>query len=717
MSDNSKTQHINLEIEGMTCNNCALGIKRVLEKKGAANVDVSFANAEVNFEMTDNTLLTYDELINSIEGLGFKVVADQENEEDVEQSKALVNWSDLEWKLFIAAIFTIPLFFAMFLPFAWLHSPTVQLLLCLPVFVIGVAHFGTSAIKSLRAGVPNMDVLIILGSSAAFLYSLIGYAFGLGPNFMFWETAATIITLVLTGNLMEQRSVRQTSSAIRELGKLQPSTAQRIVKSSFNTSNEQLETVHYKKIKVGDYLLVNTGERIPTDGKLLWGEAYVNEAMMTGESEAVKKQLNSPLIGGTIVESGSLKMQATKTGDKTALAQIIKLVKDAQANNPPIQQLADKISAIFVPVVIGIATITFLLAYFVFGVSFQQAMLNSIAVLVISCPCAMGLATPTAVMVGLGRAAKSGILIKSGTILEKLANIKQIVFDKTGTLTQGNFSIAHYHSDLKEATFKAVIVGLEKHSTHPIAKAIVNAWGSTTIPFIFSDVQEEKGVGIIGTTPQGDTYRVGSYRIAQHLSTDSSHQVYVLKNDVLVGWLDLEDSLRPDAKGAVAQLQANQLKPVLLSGDKTSKTQQVAQQLGIDTYFAEQMPAQKLEKIAALSAQGATAMVGDGINDAPALAKADVGIALSNASQVAIESADVVLINSQLKNISSALLVSKHTVITIKQNLFWAFFYNVLAIPLAAMGFLSPMIAALTMAFSDVIVIGNSIRLKYKKLV
>lgn len=703
----SDYQHITLGIDGMTCNNCALGVKKFLEKKGGQNVDVSFANAEASFDITNETPLT--SLVDGIENLGFQVI-----EED-EVLPETTGWSALEWKLLVCSIFTIPLFLAMFLPIPLLKNTTVQLLLCLPVFIIGVDHFGTSAIKSLKTGIPNMDVLIFIGSTAAFLYSLAGYAFGLGHNFVFWETAATIITLVLAGNVMEHRSVKKTTSAIRELSNLQPARAKLITIDS-ETGVEKVGEIDVKEIRVGQQLLVNTGDKIPVDGVVTWGKGAANEAMMTGESLLVDKQPEQPVLGGTLLELGSIKIKATKVGKNTALAQIIKLVKQAQANQPPIHKLADKISAIFVPTVITIAFLTFVISYFAFHLPFQKSLLDSIAVLVISCPCAMGLATPTALMVGLGRAAKNGILVKGGTTLETLAKAKNVVFDKTGTLTTGLFSVKKMESELPDYEFKAILMGLEKYSTHPLAQSIVRSLEEKTKPYPLEEVRELRGIGIMGKDAEGNTYMAGSYNIAAEFTKDNSHNVYVLKNGQLIGWVDMEDEIRPDAVQCVDYLKEDKITTILLSGDKEDKTKYMARKLGIKTYHAEKLPKEKLDIIEELNKTGLTVMVGDGINDAPALAKAGIGVSLSSASQVAIESADVVLLNTNLRSLNKAIRISEHTMLTIKQNLFWAFFYNVLAIPIAAIGLLNPMIAALTMALSDIIVIGNSLRLRNKRL-
>lgn len=703
------TQHT-IGIEGMTCVNCALGIKKSLEKKGLQNVQVDFPNAEASFEM--NGSVTFEEVQENIEGLGFKVL-EAEADGTYEETSG---WSALEWKVLICALLTLPLFLAMFLPIPLLHNTTVQLLLCLPVFIIGVVHFGISAFNSLKSGVPNMDVLIIIGSSAAFLYSLIGYAFNLGPAFVFWETSATIITLVLVGNLLEHRAVKRTTTAMRALQGLQAETAH-LVTFDFETDKETITEIAYKDIKTGQYLLVKTGDKIPVDGRVVWGEGSVNEAMMTGESLLVDKTLKSNVIGGTILSLGTIKMQATKVGKQTALAQIIKLVKEAQANQPPIQKLADRVSAVFVPVVLLIAMATFGLGYGLFGIGAKQALLNSIAVLVVACPCAMGLATPTALMVGIGRAAKNGILLKGGITIETLSKVKNLVFDKTGTLTTGKFSIKEVQHDIPEADFKSILLGLEQYSTHPLAESIVGALAEEAIePLKMAEVREMKGLGIMGKDEMGNTYMAGAHSMAAEFTDDNTHNIYLLKNGKLVGWLDLKDQIKPDAADCIAYLKANHIRTVLVSGDTEEKTHYIAHKVGIPEFYARKLPKEKLDMIDELSKNGLTAMVGDGINDAPALARAAVGISLSNASKVAIQSADVILLNGKLQYLNKAIGISKATVRTIRQNLFWAFFYNILAIPVAAMGFLNPMVAALAMALSDVFVIGNSLRLRGKKI-
>ncbi|MBS1575217.1 MAG: cation-translocating P-type ATPase, partial [Bacteroidetes bacterium] len=428
------------------------------------------------------------------------------------------------------------------------------------------------------------------------------------------------------------------------------------------------------------------------------------------------------LIGGSILQDGTVKAQVTAVGDSTVLSGIINLVKQAQGEKPPVQQLADKISAIFVPLVLGIAAVTFIANWFILK-EFTPALMRSIAVLVIACPCAMGLATPAAIAVGLGRGARNGILFRNATSLELFKNIKQVVFDKTGTLTTGKFAISNWQlapgsyqdQTLNEEEFKRAVYSLEKYSNHPIAKSISTEW-KTKNDIRWKKIEEIKGLGMQAEDGEGNKYHAVSYKGAEQYTKEESHNVYILKNNQLLGWIDVKDEIRPEAKSVVSYLQAKNIKTVLLSGDRYAKAKQLADELNIDEVIAEQTPEQKLNFIAEKSNIQPTAMVGDGINDAPALAKATVGISMSDASQIAMQTAQVVLMNHGLKNLPMALGLGRHTYITIKENLFWAFAYNIVAIPVAAFGLLTPTFGALVMALSDVVLAINSGRLFVKKV-
>lgn len=704
-----------LNVEGMTCAHCAITITKVLENNGAEHPSVNFATGEASFSLDDKNELK--KIVDGIQKVGYKVISQSEQE-------ALGHGlSSVEKKFLFTLPFTVVLFFShmIFSHDFILNQPLIQLVICVPVFFIGCMYFGKSAWNSLKVGAPNMDVLIMIGSGSAFVYSVIGiilfHSSHEAHNYLFFETTATIITLVLLGNVIEHRSVKQTTSAIGELSKLQTTMAKKVL---LQKGKEIILEVSSKEILTGDVLLVNAGDKIPVDGSVLSGNISVDESMITGESIPAEKSKADKVIGGTILVNGSMKMLAEKVGKETVLSKIIEMVKSAQQSKPAIQKLGDTISNIFVPIVLGISFFTFLICHFAFDISIQKSLMNSIAVLVISCPCAMGLATPTAVMVGIGRAAKNGILIKGGSSLEEFAKVRSIVFDKTGTLTTGNFKIKNIKptDEISQEEIESVLYHLEQHSSHPIAKSIVRELKLKSIQSLsFSDIKELKGVGIEAKSNEGNIYKVGSFRIASEITSDNSHSLYILKNNLLIGFVDIEDEIKINAKETISFLLSQQIHSIMLSGDTKKRCEEIGNHLGISEIYSEKIPDQKLSLIGSLSHKGHVAMVGDGINDAPALAKASVGISIGNATQVAIHSSQIILLKEKdLSQLQTAYLISKHTLKTIKQNLFWAFFYNVVAIPIAATGFLSPMIGALTMAFSDVIVIGNSIRLRTKKL-
>ncbi len=710
--------NITLQVEGMDCTTCALGITKNLQKKGLENVYVDFATGEATFLLNDKIKL--QSIIKGINDLGYKVV----DSKYLEENKGKI--ATIEKRFYFTLPFTIILFFGhMLLPHDFiLNKPYAQLIICVPVFITGIIQFGKSAWGSLKAGVPNMDVLVFTGSASAFIYSIIGMYFYIGTpmvhNYLFFETTASVISLVLLGNVFEQRSVKKTTTAISELIAIQVTKAKMI---GLQMGKELITEVEYKNIPVGAILQVNSGDKIPVDGEIFSGDASIDESMITGERLPVEKSISDKVIGGTIVVKGNIRMRAENVGDQTLLAKIIGLVKKAQQDKPEIQKLGDKISAIFVPAVLGIAVLTFFVNYFFLDLTsftnpLQESIMRSIAVLVISCPCAMGLATPTAVMVGIGRAAKNGILIKGGSTLEEFAKVKNIVFDKTGTLTTGNFKInsINLHNGVSEEEVKEILYSLEIHSSHPIAKSIVAALKGI-VGREFKTVKEEKGLGITAQDHQNNIYQIGSYKIASEFPKNEIHDIYVLKNNILIATVDIEDDVKLNVKETIDEFNKVGINTILISGDNRKNCESLAQKVNINKVYSEQSPAQKLALIEILTKEGSTAMVGDGINDAPALAKATVGISLSNATQVAINAAQIILLhNNDLSTLRHANLISKHTLLTIKQNLFWAFFYNIVAIPIAACGLLSPAFGALTMAFSDVIVIGNSIRLKTKKL-
>lgn len=694
---------VELKVEGMDCASCAANITRFLEKKGLQKVMVDFSAGEVLFEQpTDEVPL--DLITDGINKLGYHVVEDNKK-----------SFWTLERKLIFTAIFTIPLLGSHLLMMAGVHvlqNAWVQFAICLPVYIVGFLHFGKTSLGALRNGTTHMDILIFIGSSAAFVYSTIGAVMD-EPNFLFFETSATIITLVLLGNWFEKRAVKQTTTAIEDLTKLQVEFAKKIMPSG------TVVTIEASEVLPGDWLQVNEGDKIPVDGTVLKGSADVDESMLTGESLPVSRLPDDRVLGGSIVSGGSLTIAATATTRDTTLSQMIELVKSAQLNKPDIQRLADRISGVFVPVVLVIAVLTFVVAVLGFGLAPQKAMLNAIAVLVISCPCAMGLATPTAVMVGVGRLAKNGILVKGAQTIEIFADIKNFVFDKTGTLTTGDFRIKNitYHGG-NEAEINAAMLKMEGHSSHPIAQSLVKELSKRSLngEAKISRIKEVKGQGITAQDGDGNTLKIGSHRFVAPTIQAGEATLFFSKNDELLATVEIEDDIKPEAKELMDTLRNAGKTPIMLSGDRKVKTTEVAQKLGIERVYAEQLPADKLGIIQQLNAEAPTAMIGDGINDAPALAQATLGVSLSNASQVAMQSAQIILLNGNLDRLGNALAISTATLQTIKQNLFWAFAYNIVAIPIAAMGFLNPTWGALFMAFSDVVVIGNSIRLKSRKV-
>ncbi len=700
-------------VEGMTCGNCALTISKLLEKKGATNIAANAASGEVSFSLPDaaDVNMLYD----SIDSMGYKVVRGDAADGVVNTSEHTDNTTTY---LIICAVFTLPLLLHMFVSWHWLHNPWVQLVLSTPVYAIGLWVFGKSAVRSLKHRLPNMDVLIILGASAAYIYSLIGLLVytEAAHDYLFFETTASIITLVMFGNWLEHRTVKSTTVAIDALVRLQPQHARIVMTDSMG--KETILDVESKYVKEGDVVLVNHGDSIPVDGEIIYGDAQVDEHMITGESVPVHKRVGDAVVGGTLVADGNIKLKATTVGNTSVLSNIIRMVREAQGVKPPLQKLADKISAIFVPVVAGVALVTILVNYFVLEHSFAEAMMRAIAVMVISCPCAMGLATPAAVAVGLGRAARNGMLIKGGDTLERMKTVKQIVFDKTGTLTTGKLQIDAYvcnESVLTKEVFQSVVVSIENHSSHPIAKSISNQWRGVD-EVDFTDVKEVKGKGMEAIDATGDIWQLGSERWLHHTADNSGYDLYLYKNNQYAGALKIADTLRPDAAATIAELNEMGFKTILLSGDKKDKCQRIAAQLGITEVYAEHSPEMKNAKLDELLKIAPTAMVGDGINDAPALARATVGISLSESTQIAIQSANVILSNNQLATLPKAIRLGIYTSQTIKQNLFWAFLYNIIAIPVAAAGMLKPTYGAGIMALSDVVLIFNSLRLGIRKI-
>ena len=559
---NRYMETINWKIEGMSCSTCALTIGKYLEKKGGLNIKVSLASGDVSFDSPGE--LDRQQLQKGIHDLGYSVVKEQ-----APGTNAVRRPLNRHLRYFL---FCLPFTILLMLPMApgmaglhWLMSPWVQLVLCLPVFTIGMLFFGRSAVKSLFNGLPNMNVLIAVGATAAFVYSLVGSIAGLGSDYLFYETTAAIITIVFLGYYIEDASIQATQRSLNSLA-----TSQKIMATMIAFDDQHQEVlfpVENTQLRSGDLILIRSGEQVPADCKILWGEGGADESILTGESLPVDKVAKDTLIGGSLLVSGSVKAQVTAAIGDSVMAGIVRLVREAQGEKPPMQQLADRISAVFVPVVVGLAVITFLGNYLYLHQA-PPALMRSIAVLVIACPCAMGLATPAAIAVGLGRAARNGILFRNARHLEAFRNIRQVIFDKTGTLTTGDFSIGRWQ--VQEGAvdqFREIAFSLEKYSNHPIAKSIAREWKQKkSLPW--QKIEEIKGLGMKAKTKTGDIYWAGSHKVAAALTTDDTHNVYIVCNDRLLGWIDVQDTLRPEAASVIQWLHGRGIRTVLLSGDR-----------------------------------------------------------------------------------------------------------------------------------------------------
>ena len=712
-----------LLIEGMTCAACSARIEKVLNKIDGvtrANVNLSTNKAIVEFP---SGLIDDNALIKAVEKAGYKAEVEVERDLDREKELREKEIKSLKTSFIISAILSIPLFSAMFFHMAGnmniLTNGYFQLLLATPVqFIIGY-RFYKGAYHSLRGGGANMDVLVSMGTSAAYFYSL--YNLIRGVHEYYFEASAVVITLVLLGKTFEAIAKGKTSEAIKKLMGLQPKTA-RVIKDGIEVDTP------IEKLEIGDIILVRPGEKVPVDGIIVEGNSSLDESMITGESMPVDKSVDDTVIGATINKFGSFKFEATKIGKDTVLSQIIKLVEDAQGSKAPVQRLADKISGIFVPIVVGVAVLTFLGHYFVGG-SFNSGLINAVAVLVIACPCALGLATPTAIMVGTGKGAENGILIKSGEHLERAHKMDTIIFDKTGTITKGEPEVTDIISfnGYEDAEILRLAASVEKASEHPLGESIVKKSGEESIELItINSFEAIPGMGLKASI-EGKEVLIGNRKLMvkndiiigdkendlSRLEEGGKTAMLISIDGNISGIIAVADKIKETSLEAINKLQDMGLDVYMITGDNERTAKAIAKQIGITHVLADVLPENKASKVDELKAQGKhVGMVGDGINDAPALASADVGFAIGTGTDVAMEAADITLMRGDLNGVVTAIRLSHRTMRTIKQNLFWAFFYNSIGIPFAALGFLNPMVAGAAMAFSSVSVVSNSLRLK-----
>lgn len=696
-------KEISLSIKGMTCASCVGRIEKTLKKNESvvsASVNLATEKAIVKF---DPSKLNQEAIISLISKAGYEaspnVLASQD--EDLKKEQILIG---------ISLALTLPLVLPMI--FGFTLPGLVQLILATPVqFIIG-ARFYKSAWSALKALSGNMELLVAIGTTSSFVLSL--YLMTKNSSHLYFESSAMIITLVLIGKYLEKKAKTQTTAAIRNLQSLQPLTA-------FVVREGRQEVISIESLRLKDVIIVKPGERIPADGVIVRGSTHVDESLITGESLPVEKNEKDTVLGGSINGEGLFHLEVSALGSESVLSRIIRMVEEAQVNKAPIQKLVDKISHYFVPVVLGIAGITIILTGFI-SQNWETAIINGISVLVIACPCALGLATPTSIMVGTGVAAKAGILIKDSESLEIAHTLTLIAFDKTGTLTEGKPTVEKIESYVgDDKDFLSLLASLQSGSEHPLAKAIMNYVLESRVDIkIASSIKALPGRGIRGDM-NGISYIFGSKRVLDDMDltdphTHDPHTISFLVDEThkkILGYVTFSDKIKSSSQATIQKLKNLKIKPVMLTGDHEASAQQVAVSLGIEHFLSDLLPEHKAQNILRFMNEGETVgMIGDGINDAPALAQAHVGIAMSTGTDVAMNSSGITLMRGNPLLIADAISISRKTYQKIKQNLFWAFIYNVIGIPLAAFGYLNPMLAGAAMAFSSVSVILNSLLLK-----
>lgn len=706
-------------ITGMHCASCQTRIEKVLSRTdGVYEVNVNLATGKMRIKYDENKLDS-KKIEDKVKSIGFG--AELERERNTEKDKKLKEkeYASIKRKFILSAILTLPLFSIMFFHMAGIRvfwdKPEIQFALATIVqFYVGYTFY-VGAYKSIKSKAMNMDVLVVMGTSAAYFYSI--YNWYTGHDHFYFESSAMIITLVLLGKMLELRAKSKTGEALMKLMDLAPKEVTVIVDG--NTFKKIA-----KDVKLGDVLLIRPGENISGDGDIVQGKTTVDESMLTGESIPVDKNVGDKVYQGTLNLNGSIEVKVTTNMTETGLSKIIKMVEEAQNQKAPVQRLADKVASVFVPTVIGIAILTFLL-HRVFGSDVEKSLISAVSVLVIACPCSLGLATPTAIMVGTGKAANEGILIRDAKALENAEKLTAVALDKTGTITKGKPDVVDMINIKGDKSInRSILYSMEVNSEHPIAMAIVDYFHDNPPKKIngsFINI-EGRGVGFQILDKNYYALSIKSIKelgiqieedIRKQMRPEVTYVGLVEENELnmLVG---LVDEIKEDSIESIRFLHDMGLKTVMITGDNDTVARKIANSAGIDKYYAEVLPEEKVLKVKELMETEVVGMVGDGINDAPALATADIGFAMGTGTDIAIDSGDITLVGGSLKSVARAIDVSKKTMKTIKQNLFWAFFYNVVGIPIAALGILNPMIAGAAMAFSSVSVVTNSLRLKNK---